>query len=412
MKKYLFLFLALNLISFSRELTLDDSLNLAKKNNRSLKEKEINVQQKKLNEKINIKNILPSLSVQSKHFDYENTKNLDSLFQSGAYLSQSLFSGGEKFYNIKSSKASREFEESEYNSEGLRLSLNVIVSYVKILQLEKSLEVYKASRKEKLSELEKQKQFYELSLIDKSEILRIETSLYQSEANVLKIQNNINTEKFTLKNLLGIDINETVSLKEMEEKEFLTKDIDLKKDIVFAMKNSTLAKKLNKKIEISEYNSKSVKGNFLPKVDLEYGYESLEENSFKRSNDNWQWKLGITFKWDIFNFGSEIDSYKSSTFEIEKQKNYKIDSLETLKREISTAYLDLTTSSAVIKTNEKALLTSLETYNIDKEKFSNRIIDSVNFLKTEAELRDAQITYLNSQLDYFIYYHQYLILLK
>ncbi|MGL5543556.1 MAG: TolC family protein, partial [Cetobacterium sp.] len=62
--------------------------------------------------------------------------------------------------------------------------------------------------------------------------------------------------------------------------------------------------------------------------------------------------------------------------------------------------------------NEKALLTALETFNIDKEKFNNRIIDSVDFLKTEADLRDAQITHINSQLDYFIYYQQYLSLLK
>ncbi len=278
--------------------------------------------------------------------------------------------------------------------------------------MKKSLAVYEASQKEKSEELNKIKEFYNLSLVDKSEVLRIETSLYTTETSIIKVKNSITTQELILKNLLGLNIDENITLKEMEITNFGTDGIDLAKDIDSAMKNSTLAQKLDKNITISEYNAKSTRSTFLPKVDLEYGYESLEDRSYSRANEDWQWKVGITVKWDIFNFGSGMDSYKESSLEIDKQKLSKIDSLETLKREITTAYLDLNMSKETIKTNEKALLTALETYNIDKEKFNNRIIDTVDFLKTESELRDAQITHINSQLDYFIYYQQYLSLLK
>ncbi|MGL4947169.1 MAG: TolC family protein [Fusobacteriaceae bacterium] len=133
-------------------------------------------------------------------------------------------------------------------------------------------------------------------------------------------------------------------LKEMEINNFEANNINLKKDIELAMKNSTLTAKLDKNILISEYDSKIARSTFLPKVDLEYGYESLEDRSFSRTNEEWQWKLGVKVKWDIFNFGSGIDS--------------------------------------------------------------------VDFLKTETELREAQINAINSQLDYFVYYQQYLSLLK
>ncbi|MGL4538919.1 MAG: TolC family protein, partial [Cetobacterium sp.] len=236
--------------------------------------------------------------------------------------------------------------------------------------------------------------------------------LYQTETSILKIKNNIIAQELTLKNLLGLNIEENITLKEMNFSNFMTINIDLKKDTERALSNTTLSKKLDKNILISEYNSKSNRSSFLPKVDLEYGYESLEESSFSKSNNDWEWRVGITFKWDIFNFGSGIDSYKESTLEIEKQKISKIDSLEILKKQIKTAYLDLITAKEVIITNEKALLTAFETFNIDKEKFSNRIIDSVDFLKSESQLREAQITHINSQLDYFLYYQQYLSLLK
>lgn len=412
MKKYLLLFLTLNIVTFSIELTLDKSIDLAKKNNRQLKEKNITVKQKKLNENVKIKNALPSLRAQTMYIDHDKSKNLNSSFQNGIYLSQPIFTGGELYYNIKSSKALREFEENDYITQNINLELNVIQTYISCLQLKKTLNVYETSQKEKQEELKKQQEFYNLSLIDKSEVLKIETSLYQTETSILKIKNNIIAQELTLKNLLGLNIEENITLKEMNFSNFMTINIDLKKDTERALSNSTLSKKLDKNILISEYNSKSNRSSFLPKVDLEYGYESLEESSFSKSNNDWEWRVGITFKWDIFNFGSGIDSYKESTLEIEKQKISKIDSLEILKKQIKTTYLDLITAKEVIITNEKALLTAFETFKIDKEKFSNRIIDSVDFLKSESQLREAQITHINSQLDYFLYYQQYLSLLK
>lgn len=412
MKKYLLLFLTLNIVTFSIELTLDKSIDLAKKNNRQLKEKNITVKQKKLNENVKIKNALPSLRAQTMYIDHDESKNLNSSFQNGIYLSQPIFTGGELYYNIKSSKALGEFEENDYITQNINLELNVIQTYISCLQLKKTLNVYETSQKEKQEELKKQQEFYNLSLIDKSEVLKIETSLYQTETSILKIKNNIIAQELTLKNLLGLNIEENITLKEMNFSNFMTINIDLKKDTERALSNSTLSKKLDKNILISEYNSKSNRSTFLPKVDLEYGYESLEESSFSKSNNDWEWRVGITFKWDIFNFGSGIDSYKESTLEIEKQKISKIDSLEILKKQIKTTYLDLITAKEVIITNEKALLTAFETFKIDKEKFSNRIIDSVDFLKSESQLREAQITHINSQLDYFLYYQQYLSLLK
>ncbi|WP_418964950.1 TolC family protein [Cetobacterium sp.] len=412
MKKYLLLLLALNLVSFSMELTLDKSIDLAEQNNRQLQEKSIGVKQKKLNENIKIKNALPSFRAQTTYVDHDESKNLNSSFQNGVYLSQPIFTGGELYYNIKSSKALREFEEDDYIYQKINLKLEVIQAYINCLQLKKSLNIYEASQKEKQEELKKQQEFYNLSLIDRSEVLKIETSLYQTETSILKIKNNIISQELILKNLLGLDIDETITLKEMDFSRFITKNINLQKDTEKALTSGTLSKKLDKNILISEYDAKSKRSTFFPKVDLEYGYESLEESSFSRSNNDWEWRVGISFKWDIFNFGSGIDNYKESTLEIEKQKISKLDSLENLKREIKTAYLNLITAKETITTNEKALLTALETFNIDREKFSNRIIDSVDFLKSESQLREAQITHINSQLDYFLYYQQYLSLLK
>lgn len=412
MKKILLLYFTLVSISSAVELSLEKSIELFKQNNRKLREKQVSIEQKNLIRNSKVKAGLPALRLENNYIDHDNSKNIESSFQNGLYIAQPLFNGGEIYYNAKNAKLQKELEENDYSNLEVQLKLNVIQAYINCLQLERELEVYETSKVEKMNELKKQNEFFKLNLIDRSELLKIEASLYQTETAILKIQNNIDAQKLNLKTLLGIDLNENISLKEINFNSSSINNIDLAKDIKNAINNGILTKKLDKNIEISNVNAKSSRSSLLPKVNLEYGYESLENSSFSKTNDDWQWRVGVNLKWDIFNFGSGLDTFNESNLEIEKQQISKTDELEILKKEINISYLNLITSLETIKTNKKTLIASQESYSIDKEKFANRLIDAIDFLKTESSLRESQIAYINSQLDSYLYYEQYLSLLQ
>ncbi|MEG0069666.1 MAG: TolC family protein [Cetobacterium sp.] len=412
MKKILLLYFTLVSISSAVELSLEKSIELFRQNNRKLREKQVSIEQKNLIKNSKVKAGLPALRLENNYIDHDNSKNIESSFQNGLYIAQPLFNGGEIYYNAKNAKLQKELEENDYSNLEVQLKLTVIQSYINCLQLQRELEVYETSKIEKKNELEKQNEFFKLNLIDRSELLKIEASLYQTETAILKIQNNIDAQKLNLKTLLGINLNENISLKEINFNSSSINSIDLAKDINNAINNGILTKKLDKNIEISNVNAKSSRSSLLPKVNLEYGYESLENSSFSKTNDDWQWRVGVNLKWDIFNFGSGLDNFNQSNLEVEKQEISKIDELEILKKEINISYLNLITSLETIKTNKKTLTASQESYSIDKEKFANRLIDTIDFLKTESSLREAQIAYINSQLDSYLYYEQYLSLLQ
>ncbi|MEG0136062.1 MAG: TolC family protein [Cetobacterium sp.] len=412
MKKILLLYFTLVSISSAVELSLEKSIELFRQNNRKLREKQVSIEQKNLIKNSKVKAGLPALRLENNYIDHDNSKNIESSFQNGLYIAQPLFNGGEIYYNAKNAKLQKELEENDYSNLEVQLKLTVIQSYINCLQLQRELEVYETSKIEKKNELEKQNEFFKLNLIDRSELLKIEASLYQTETAILKIQNNIDAQKLNLKTLLGINLNENISLKEINFNSSSINSIDLAKDINNAINNGILTKKLDKNIEISNINAKSSRSSLLPKINLEYGYESLENSSFSKTNDDWQWRVGVNLKWDIFNFGSGLDNFNQSNLEVEKQEISKIDELEILKKEINISYLNLITSLETIKTNKKTLTASQESYSIDKEKFANRLIDAIDFLKTESSLREAQIAYINSQLDSYLYYEQYLSLLQ
>lgn len=129
-------------------------------------------------------------------------------------MSQTLFSGGSVYYGVKGAKKSTDLYKIIYQKDIMDTILEIVEEYVKILQLEKILEVYKASQKEKVEKLKRQKVFYDLSLIDKSEILKVEFSLYETQSDILESEDNMSIEKIVLKKLMEISLKEKYTLKE------------------------------------------------------------------------------------------------------------------------------------------------------------------------------------------------------
>jgi outer membrane protein TolC len=413
-KRLLAMMLMISWRVFSMDIDLETAVNKAFENNRDLKTSKIETVQQDLLYKQAYKEGLPSISLESDYTDDRDDSYDDGYFKNGIVMTQSLYSGGDLYYGAAGSKKNRELYEITYEKNKTDTRLEVVKEYIKILQLEKTIEIYKTSQKEKEEELKRQNEFYNLGMIDKSEILKVESSLYETKSDILDTVNTVLKEKIVLKKLLGISLDEEIQLKDIETMEINPEKIDFENDIKKAMSESLQSKKLTLNSEITKIKEKASKSEFLPEVDLEYSYESSDEVSFSDSTsvNDWDWRIGVTFEWEIFNFGSSIDSYKSAKLETEKANIYKENELEELKKDIISAYLEIKTLDSLIETRKKSYETSKEIYEIDREKFENRLIDTVDYLQTESDLREAQVNYLNVQMDYYQAYEEYLNLIK
>jgi len=400
---------------FSMELSLEDSVNKAYENNKSLKTRQIETIQQKLLYKEAYKDGIPTVSIDIDYTGNEEGKeDTESYFENGITVSQTLFSGGSIYYGAKGAKKKIDLYKIMYQKDMTDTRLKVVKEYVKILQLEKTLEVYKASQKERKEELKMQKVFYDLGLIDKSEILKVESSLYETQSDILEAGNSISTEKIALKKIMGISLKENIKLKDITTSILSPEDIQVEMDKKIALKESLEIKQQKLNLDIKKLEQKVSRSDFFPEIDLDYTYESPEEASFSKASqgDDWEWTVGISFEWDIFNFGSSMDSYERKKLETEKVSILVEDRKEELEQNIITYYLNMKTLYNLIDTKEKYYETLKETYEIDKEKYANRLIDTVDYLQTESDLREAEVEYINSQLDYYLAYEEYLNIIK
>lgn len=413
--KKIFLFLLIINLTFAREISFEEALEIAKKNNRNLQIQELTVNQKKLEKNSKVKELLPTIQINSSYEKIENQYE-DEKFNNSLKAKQTIFSGGEKYNDVKLAKHNEELEKINLYNEENYLRIKVLESYIQCLYNKEILLVYEKSYEDKEKELERQVEFRNLGLVDKTEVLKLESSLYQTKGKILEAKNNLITGNLALKTLLRIDPREKIQVKELDLKTIQMKNIVLEEDVKNTLKNGVQAKILNKNIDIKESETSKKLSSFFPKVSAEYSYNNINKDKFSGSfsghQDDWEWRAGISFEWDIFNFGSDMDIYRSSKLDVEKLKLTRDEELDNLRKNMINAYNNIFTLEKSMESNRKAFETSLETYNIEKEKYENRLIDTIDYLKAEEDMMRTKVEYYNSKLNYFLAYEKYMVLRK
>lgn len=411
----IFLFFMISNLLFARELSFEKAIEIAKENNRGLKRQELTLKQKILEKNSNSKEMLPTISIKSSYEKLDNQLN-DEKYKNSLVAKQPIFVGGEKYNNFKIAGYREDLERINlYNQDNI-LRIDVLENYIKCLYEKEILAINEKSYQDKKEELKRQIEFRNLGLIDKTEVLKLETSIYQTEGKIIESRNNLISGELSLKTILKISLDEEIKLEDLEISNLNIEKINLEKDIKNALKNGVISRQYNKNIDIKEREAKKKLSEFLPKINAEYSYSNINQDNFKSSTsghqDDWEWSLGLSFEWELFNFGSSQDDYKVSKIEIEKIKLERDEELDNLRKNIVNYYNNILTLKKTFETNKKAYETSDETYKIEKEKYENRMIDTIDYLKAEENMMVARADYYKSKLNYFLAYEKYMMIIK
>lgn len=137
---------------------------------------------------------------------------------------------------------------------------------------------------------------------------------------------------------------------------------------------------------------------------------SLKEEDFFELKNLTLFSLLSLNKKDIKKFhkyGKEIDAVKVSSINYEKESISQNIMTDKITLEMLTLFSNLIKLESELLSKEKALKTAKENYKIDKKRFEERLISTVNFLNSETQNRKATINLENLLLDYFYSIKQY-----
>lgn len=425
MRKVLLGFFLLGSVTFARNLTLEEAIDLSLNNSKEMKISEKNLEISKLNVNVALKQALPKVTYTGTYTrgEYErsmirskydaNTISARSGYNQYLTITQPLFTGGVVTAAIKGANATKKVAEYNYLLDKINTRLEAIKLYSDILNAEKDLESLKKSEKILQDRYNKQKAQLELRLITKPDVLRTEYSLLEVQSSIISTQNTLNINKERLYIKTGIAKSEDLILENFDIPSNLSSMTNYDKDLNQAIQDSLKAKIAEEEVKISKAKKLAAAGDFLPKVSAfaSYGTGNGERRHYEKTYEEAEWTGGVQVTWNVFSFGESIDNYRVAKLQTEQQELREVSSKEDIEINVKDAYFNLLRLEKLKESQKSAYEAAKLTFEMDEEKYDAGLIDAIDYLTSENNYRTASINYNKTLLDYYYAFEAYRSLL-
>lgn len=412
--KIFMLFIFTTFTAMSMEITLEQAVELSYKNNVNVINAEKDLENYELSKKEAFSSALPKLtysgsaSIMQEQIVSTNNDS-DNLYSHSIDLSQSVYSGGKIKTAIELADIYNEIGVLNFEKIKKTTRLEIINAYLEIIKLEKSKKLYADSLSELNEQLFEIKEMYSLGMVSKTSVLQLEYQSIEMKSTIEQLKNSIEVSKLSLKNQIGISESEEIKLKEINIVEENIQDRNFDEDIEYGIENSVDAKIAKLSTLIQKGSETIEKSDLLPEVDASLSYGSSEYTvSDSLSNDEWEWKATLSFSFDLWDWNVDRNELKRAKNETKKMEETEKDTLKNIELSIRSEYLELFRLAILLEAKNEALESSEENYRLEKERYSEGLISTIDFLAAKNSLTTSQVDVASAEIDLYYAYQVYL----
>ena len=324
-------------------------------------------------------------------------------------LEQPIFEGGNIAAGIKTAKTGKTLSMYTLEKTKKDTVLNVINTYINVLNYEDTSEVLTSSKKTLDENLRIINEKYKLRLATKPDLLEAQRSVLDVQAQILDNQNKIDTSKDELVKLIGLNIGSEIEIVPFTVQEKFSQKINYANDQKRLPEENSEYKMSELQSEMSKYKIDSAKSAFYPKINANMSYGTSLETEIYDSFDtkNAYLTFGISFKWQLFDWGSTADDVKKAKNNLEISRLKQTDTLENLKTNLKSIYMDIVHSEKVLETKRLAVETASEVYKLETERYQYNLITLRDLLDAESNLRKSRLDYTATRLNYYYLVSKY-----
>lgn len=383
--------LIFGLSSIANALSMQEAVMLALNANHTIKQQEFLLQESKASYRVAQSAFYPSINatygtLKSNRIQRANKTTSANL---GANITYNLFNGFSDVYHLKSAKALVQSQDFELEATKEDVMLLVKSAYIDVLRQAQHLKIAKESKKLLEEQKRQNSEFYRVGFIHKNDLLKVEVELNNTIQDLLRYESALNYALQNLKRFVKVN----VRLEDLQE-------INAKKlNLSFALLKEKMLRKrselllLDKVIESKGYLVASAKGNFLPDIVLSGNYTRYGDD-YKLSGRDGVYKdatnINLSFSLNLFNGFSDryaLESAKMTELSYKAQRNTLLEDLDLqLFNALESYHLALN----AFRVSEIALNQAEENYRISKNRYSQRIETTSDFLDAELLLSEAK----------------------
>lgn len=414
-----------------QEWTLKNCIDYALTQNIQLKKSKIALESSQVDSKSARAKLFPSLSFGSTQ-QYINTpfpegNSLDNYVVTGSKSSSknsytgnyslrssmTLYNGGKLRNNIKSSKLQEQVQQYSVEAEIDNIETSITESFLQILYAQESVKINEETVALSKLQCERGKALLEAGSISQSDYAQLESQYSSDKYQLVLSQTTLESNIQTLKQLLEMDMTETLSISTpiLEAHDVLT-PLPGKEEVYQSALNfipSIQSGKLG--IDIAKLEHKNAKAGYYPTLDLSAsvgtGHISGSDSNFGQQMKNkLNESIGLTLSIPIFSNRENKSAVEKAKLQISEAELEYLNAQKELQKTIEDIYLDATSSQAQYAAAIEQVKASKTSYNLAQEQFNLGMKNTVellteknNFLSAQQEMLQAKyMAILNAQL--------------
>lgn len=392
------------------ELGLEDSIQMALENNRTIKESLADVDTAKWAISQSRRKFGPALSWSATGMRTGGESFKLAKLQSGGNPDYEWNYGntlqvGISLYNeplrqqVEASKLALNGADLTLENTKQAIRLQTTSTYYQILQCRNLIDVSQDAVNTLQEHLDNVNAQYRAGTVAKSDVLASQVQLANAQQELVSAQNNYDVAMSTLNNIIGLPTNTTLSIH--DQLKYTKYDLTLDDCTRYALANRADGAAAVYAVKQAEQGVKAAKAGNLPTVNAAAARTIGGEEPFRANHDSSNnWTAGMSASWDIFDNGVTAANTHAAEAAVTKAKEASAQTDEAIQLDVRTALLNLRAAERNIHTTEVAVTRAQEDYKIAQVRYSAGVGTNLDVMDAEEKLTSARTNYYTALYNY------------
>lgn len=295
-------------------------------------------------------------------------------------------------------QAQLNFKIADLNVDATRQQLRqtVTTDYFTVLQYRNALAISTETVDNYASHLKNVQAQFDVGIVAKSDVLASEVSLANAQDGLIKSENNYQLAVATLNNAVGLPLSSDIKLKEDLKYEKYAPTLDACAG--YALANRPEIAEYQAKIAVAHDDVKIAKSGYLPTVSFAAAEDWYDKELPGTKNNNWL--VSLTASLDLFDSGLTQAKVRQAQFGVATAEEQFRQKRDAILLEVRQYYLSMREAEKRIDTSTVAVDQAVENLRIAELRYTAGVGTNLDVLDAVLSLNQAKTNYVQALYDY------------
>ncbi len=321
----------------------------------------------------------------------------------GISASQLIFSGS-YFVGVRAANVYMELSKQNLERTELETKATVTKTYFLVLAAEANKAVLEKTLKNVRQTRYEVEEMYKEGFSEHTDVKQLKISVNDMESNIRSLEKQIEITHQLLKVQMGMPVEQPIRLTDQLDAILAQAEIESLLEPDFQAQENINFRAVLTRQQLAEMQVRRQYTRFLPTL-AAFGsiQRDAQRDAFNFLDSDKDWYpttvIGLRLSWPIFNGGSKIFDLQKAKIEEKKARIDKINAEEGLKLQYKKARNNLTEARDRLESARSNRNLAREVYEMNREKFSEGILSSLDLTQSHNQYLNAEADYLKAVSD-------------